>query len=293
MRLNSALYKLSLLIPIFITIIGCSEPIIDSSNEQNLDNSLKKLVLNQPPSKRENTLMEFSRIENTYMGHSAFRYENETKPERRQRFLDTISGMNASAISAEANRIQQAWRLADLLLARQSYQHYLEALELLNKIKILNHELTPLNKSKSKNEFKGVISNKSQHDIYSAEFSFDIYRVNDNKFLRKGTVFLQIPSGVLPGQQKKVFASIRLNSQTDQEQVIIKNFDAINIWNTLEGSHDSLIASKQEPLISKEGLDKAENKYKLEYGSNEPSEWSKNIIRENKHRNYTKGRNHR
>jgi len=283
-------------------LFGCSSsdpPVLDGSDTQRLEVSLTKILKELPSTEKQKTLREFSRIQNTYMGHVAFRYEGETREMREQRFLSAVSGMNAEQISIEAERVQQAWRLGDLLGIRTNYKNYQAAAAVLSKVALVKYRLAPPEDSPYRRGSKKVarldatILNSSDQPLYSIVFSVDLlYR--DGTFSQRSQLYFEIPDGVLPDQEKTVraFSPRRLDQNGELINQLI-NFKAIEVFSVPESSSEHLIAGiNVSPTPTHESLQKAEAKYRSLYGEDEPEEWSANISREHSKRNIFVGRAH-
>ena len=290
------LYCRSLILSALIFIASCapfSEPTLDSSSEANLRASLAEIISALPENERREASLEFSRIENTYLGHLAFRYEGEDRSARQRRFMNAVSGMNAEAISLEAERVQQAWRLGDLLGIRADYKYYQEALSVLSKVELLSYELIRTDKNIAKAKLEAVVRNDSAYPIYSAVFTADMFDQNGES-VGPYQMYFEIPDGLHPGEQKVIEAYSDRRLDTDGNPIRqFKNFKAYELYSGSKGDRDNMIAGiNLVRLPTLEGVQKAEAKYYALYGDDEPEEWTQNILRDSSRYDPYRGKKH-
>lgn len=276
-----------LILNLLLLFVACSEPVLDATDQDSLKQSFSSIVKRQSAEQQSVITREFFLITNAHMGHMAFNFEGDSRAMRRERHLKAIDGMNAQQISAEAERIEQAWALGTLLLARKDYRDYRDASNVLDKVNIESVRFFPREHSFDKIEIEATISNQTEYVFYSAVFSADLLR-NDGTLLRRYTPYFVIPDGIFPGEEKNVKAYSSMNGDYRQMNGRLINFEAFTLYSD-EKSEQIIVSQKFSQIPTEENVRKIEAEYQSKYGDNEPVEWSKNISRQIEKHNVYRG----
>ncbi len=257
---------------------ACSEVTLDASDDASLKKSFEKMVRSLPEKTRTSVVNAFLKIENTYIGHVAFRGIADSSETLAKKFRSTIHGMNSEELLQESQRIDQAWRLYDLLSVRSRLSNYQEALNFLQQVSFDNFEI--YTEKHGKCFISANIINQSSESIYAVEVWLD-YRVRHQAKDETMSLYFVMDSGLSPAHQ--VYAedelSRRICRDPDLDTYDFRKAKALAIYGAKRnGDYTKMVEVNPVSPPSSRGLKEMEQKYAARY-SDEPAVWSANIMR--------------